>query len=202
MMSTKIKRALRIAVGAYLSGGVVVATYLVWSVIDGGIDGSALERQQVRVLSSDLNFIMDCKDREPSTLEGPIEEFLRRESFDVLNRASIQRRHNWFSTLDVEIIGLNKARRLIHFRSPRAPKDVARLQGHYFVELRTPPPTQRAPEVEDALLKFATEQLQCGVRQVIREENGADVADLYESEIRRVKNLFREADQLNGPQPR
>jgi hypothetical protein len=31
--------------------------------------------QPVRVLSSDLNFLMDCKDRDPSTLEGPIEEF-------------------------------------------------------------------------------------------------------------------------------
>jgi hypothetical protein len=41
MMSTKIKRALRIAVRAYLSGAVVIATYLVWSALDGG----ALERQ-------------------------------------------------------------------------------------------------------------------------------------------------------------
>jgi hypothetical protein len=158
--------------------------------------------QRVRVLSSDLNFIMDCKDRDPSTLEGPIEEFLRREGFDVLNLAGVQRRHIWFSALEVEIIGLDKARHMIHFRSPHAPKNVARLQGHYFVGLRTPPPSQRAPEVEDALLKFVTDQLQCGFRQVTRQENGADVADLYENEIRRVENLFREADQLNGRQPR
>jgi hypothetical protein len=158
--------------------------------------------QAVRVLSSDLGFIMACKDRDPSTLEGPIEEFLRREGFDVLNRASLQRRHNWFSTLDLEIIGLDKARRMIHFWSHPAPKTVARLQGYYSVELRTPPPTQRAPEVEDAVLKFVADQLRCGVRQVTRQENGADVADLYENEIRRVENLFREADQLNGRQPR
>ena len=158
--------------------------------------------QPVRVLSSDLGFIMDCKDRDPSTLEGPIEEFLRRERFDVLNRASLQRRHNWFSTLDVEIIGLDKARRMIHFRSLPAPKNVGRLQGRYSVELRTPPPTKRAPEVEDVLLKFVADQLRCGVRQVTRQENGADVADLYENEIRRAETWFREADRLNGLQPR
>jgi hypothetical protein len=145
---------------------------------------------------------MDCKDRDPSTLEGLIEEFLRRESFDVLNLASVQRRHNRFSTLDLEIIGLDKAQRKIHFRSLLSPENVVRLQGRYSVELRTPPPTQRVPEVEDALLKFAADQLRCGVRQVTRKENGADVADLYENEIRRLKNLFREADQLNGQQPR
>ncbi len=158
--------------------------------------------QQVRVLSSDLGFIMDCKDRDPSTLEGPIEEFLRRESFDVLNRASLQRRHNWSSTLEVEIIGLDQAQRIIHFRSPRAPKTVARLQGRYFVELRTPPPTRRAPELEDALLKFVPDQLQCGVRQVSRQKNGADVADLYENEIRMVESWLREPNRLNGLQPR
>jgi hypothetical protein len=152
----------------------------------------------VRVLFPDLNFLMDCKDREPLTLEGPIEEFLRRESFDVLNLAKVQRSHIWFSTLDLEIIGLDKARRMIHFRSLLAPKNVARLQGRYSVELRTPPPTQRASEVEDALLKFVADQLRCGVRQVTRYESGADVADLYENEIRRVKNLFSEADQLKG----
>jgi hypothetical protein len=158
--------------------------------------------QPVRVLFSDLNFLMDCKNRDPLTLEGPIEEFLRREGFDVLNLAKVQRSHIWRSTLDVAIIGLDKAPRMIHFRSLPAPKNVARLQGRYSVELRTPPPTHRAPEVEEALLKFVTDQLQCGVRQVTRQENGADVTDLYESEIRRVENLFREADQLKGRQPR
>jgi hypothetical protein len=32
----KITRALRSAVGAYLSGAVVMATYLVWSALDDG----------------------------------------------------------------------------------------------------------------------------------------------------------------------
>lgn len=197
-MPTKITRTFWIIVGAYLSGAVVLAISLfLWD-----LNGAGRGRQQVRALSSDLSFILDCKDREASTLEDPIEEFLRHESFDVLNLAKVQRRHNWFSVLDVYIVGLDKPQRMIQFNSLPAPKNVARLQGKYSVGLRTPPPTQRAPELEDALLKFAPEQLQCGVRQVIRHENGADVADLYESEIRRVKNLFREADQLNGRQPR
>jgi hypothetical protein len=52
MMSTKITRALRIAVGAYLSGAVVTATYLVWSAIDGG----ALERQHPHWVIALLGF--------------------------------------------------------------------------------------------------------------------------------------------------
>ena len=185
-MSTKITRALWIAVGAYLSGVVVLATSVFW----WDLNGAALGRQPVRVLSSDLSFIMDCKDREASALEDPIEEFLRHESFDVLNLAKVQRSHIRSSALLVQIIGLDSARRLVRFEAPHSPNNVTRLQGHYFVGLRTPPPTQRAPELEDALLNFATERLQCGGRQVIRQENGVDVADLYESEIRRVKELI------------
>ena len=131
---------------------------------------------------------MVCKDRDSLTLEGPIEGFLRREGFRVLNRASIQRSYGRPSGIDVDIFGLDKKRRLVKFRSLPAPKDVVRLQGYYSVEFRTPPPTQRASEIEDALLKFVSDELRCEIRQVNRDENGADAADLYEDEVRAAEN--------------
>jgi hypothetical protein len=71
-------------------------------------------------------------------------------------------------------------------------------QGRYLVGLTTPPPTKRAPQLEDALLEFASKTLGCEVRQVIRGENAADAAEFYNDEIMRVENLFRQAEQLRG----
>ena len=52
-MSTKITRALQSAVGVYLSGAVVMATYLVWFALDGG----ALERQHTHWAIALLGFV-------------------------------------------------------------------------------------------------------------------------------------------------
>jgi hypothetical protein len=65
-----------------------------------------------------------------------------------------------------------------------------------MVGLDTPPPTKRASQLEDALLKFASDTLGCEVRQVSRGENGADARSFHDQLISNAENLFREAEQL------
>jgi hypothetical protein len=90
-----------------------------------------------------------------------------------------------------------KKRRMIDFTMLPFPKDQVRLQGRYGVGLSTPPPTRHASEIEDALLNFVSSELRCEARQVARRENAAEAADLYDQEVAKVENMFREADKLN-----
>jgi hypothetical protein len=162
--------------------------------------GTEIGAQSVRVLSSDLAATMICKDRNTSALEDPIEGFLRSKGFRVLNVARIQRQHDHAPLLELWIVGLDEQRRVINLRSLPFPKDKVQRQGRYSVGYKTPPPTQHASEMEDALLDFFSSGLHCEVRDVTRHENKAEVADLYDQEVARVEKLFREADELNGLQ--
>jgi hypothetical protein len=163
-----------------------------------GLSGAEISAQSVRVLSSDLAATMTCKDRNPTTLEDPIEEFLRSKGFRVLNIARVQRQHDHVPLLELSIVGLDEQRRMINLKSLPYPKDQVERQGRYSVGFKTPPPTQHASEMEDALLNFLSKGLQCEVRNVTRHENGTEAADLYDQDVARVENLFREADKLNG----
>jgi hypothetical protein len=145
----------------------------------------------VRVLCSDLAFQFICKDENRSAFDDAFEGFLKHEGFRVLNQARIQREHGVFS-LDVHLIGLDDKRRTVVVTSiPPAPH-------RYAVRFRTPPPTQRASDLEDALLTFVSNKLGCDLRQVTRSQNSADVADLYENAVRGIENMFREAEELKG----
>jgi hypothetical protein len=152
---------------------------------DGGRAGS------VRALSSDLAFQFICKDDSRSALEHVFEGFLVHEGFKVLNQARIQREHGVFS-LDVHLIALDDKRRTVDIIS------VPLVENRYAVRFRTPPPTKRASDIEDALLEFVSNKLGCELRQVTRGQNGADVGDLYENEVQGIENKFREAEELEG----
>src|SRR5258705_1769543 len=143
------------------------------------------------VIRADLSFHFVCKGKDRTTLEDDIDNFLRQQGFRVLNEGRVQREHGLFLT-ELKIIGLDDKRRLIKVT------DVPSGQGRYSVGLNTPPPTNRAPQLEDALLEFASKTLGCEVRQVTRGENAADAAAFYQYEIKRVQNLFGQAEQLRG----
>jgi hypothetical protein len=154
----------------------------------------------VRVLSSDLAFILVCKDESLSALDDAFEAFLKHEGFKVLNLARIQREGGVY-LYDVYLIGLDDKRRSVSVISlpPVQNQHAVRpAERHYGVGFTTPPPTQRASDFEDALLMFASKKLGCESRHVERHQNEADVADMYENEIRRIENLFREAEELAG----
>jgi hypothetical protein len=160
--------------------------------------GTDLRAQGIRVLSSDLAALAVCKDRDPITLEDPFERFLRGQGFKVLNVARIQREHGHRPLLEVHMVGLDDKRRIVIFRMLPYPKEQIQRQDRYSVGFRTTPPTRHASEIEVALLDFFSNELRCEVRDVARSENGAEAADLYDQEVARVENMFREADKLNG----
>jgi hypothetical protein len=152
---------------------------------------SAGRAAPVRILSSDLAFQFVCKDESRLALEDAFDGFLRHEGFKVLNLARIQREHGVLS-LDVHMIGLDDKRRTVDLMS------VPPAENRYAVRFRTPPPTQRASDIEDALLQVVSNKLGCELRQVTRSQNGADAADLYENEVRGIERAFREAEELEG----
>jgi len=152
---------------------------------------AAEARAENRTLHPDLAFNFVCKDKDRSALEGEIERFLRHEGFKVLNQGRIQREHGIF-LLETHIIGLDDKRRMVDLTSSPHTED------RYSLGLNTPPPTQRAPQFEEALLKFVSNKLGCEVRHMTRGDNGADASEFHNSEVKRVENLFREAEELHG----
>jgi hypothetical protein len=145
----------------------------------------------VRVLSSDLAFNFVCKAEARATLEDETEGFLRRAGFKVLNLARLRREHG-ITTLPVDIIALDGQKRMIAIILAPLPID------EYSASLRTPPPTHRDRALEQTLLRFVANELKCEVRQLSRSDNGANVADLYEEELRGIENVFREAEELDA----
>jgi len=160
----------------------LVVVGLVWPIAQTGAD-------PVLVFSPDLSFQFVCKDIGRSDLEQEIERFLREVGFKVLNQGRIQREHDVF-LLATNIVALDGQRRVIDVIS------VPRAKGKYELRLQSPPPTKRAPPLEDALLKFVARTLGCEAREIIRGENGPDARAYYESRLRAVENLFHEAEEL------
>jgi hypothetical protein len=145
----------------------------------------------VQVLSPDLAFHFVCKGKEHLALEDDIGVFLRRQGFKVLNQGRIQHEHG-FDLTDLKIIGLDDKRRMVRIIA------VPFSEGRYSVGLNTPPPTRHDPQLEDALLAFASKTLGCHVRQVTRGENAADAREFYNAEVKRTENLFQQAERLRG----
>jgi len=145
---------------------------------------------------ADLAFILACKDVSRSALEDAFEAFLKHEGFKVLNLAGVQRKGGVY-LFDVYLIGLDDKHRSVNVISLQPIHQVGPPdERHYSVGFRTPPPTQRASDFENALLMFVSKNLGCEARHVERHINGADVADSYEDDVRRMENLFREAEEL------
>jgi hypothetical protein len=153
---------------------------------------SMASSQSGRVLLPDLAFRFDCAERDRSVLENDIEKFLRNEGFRVLNRGRIQRKHNVFLS-EIDIVGLDDKRRIVDVN-----KFITEKTSTYSVSLLSPPPTQRSPQFEEALLVFVKEKLMCNVRQVSRNQNGPEAIDFFNNEVKRIEGLFRQAEDLKG----
>jgi hypothetical protein len=126
-----------------------------------------------------------------------MEAFLKDEGFRVLNLGRIQRARE-VNLQSTAIYGLDNDRRIVvilGFLIPFAGKDVL-----YTVSLTSPPPTQRSPQLEEAILTLVSEKLGCVARQVVRSENGPDATEFYNREVTRIDGLFREGAALEKPQ--
>jgi hypothetical protein len=159
--------------------------------IGAAIGPSSAYSEPGKVLYPDLAFHIVCEEKARTALENDIERFLKSEGFKVLNQARIQREHRVLLS-DLHIIGLDDKRRIVDFL------EFSSADRRYAVKLNSPPPTHRSPQVEEALLAFASNKLGCQVRQVTREENGADAGQLHDIEVRRIEGLFRQAEELQG----
>jgi hypothetical protein len=139
----------------------------------------------------DLALQFVCKDKTRSGLELDIETFLRNEGFKVLNLGRIQREHDLF-LLDVHIVAVDGARRIVDIIS------IPPAEARYGLRLTSPPPTRHAPQLEEAFKMFISEKINCEIRQESRSENEADAKKLFDSAVRRIENLFDEAERLQG----
>jgi hypothetical protein len=154
------------------------------------------QTQGVGVLSSDLAVNFVCPNKSRDELEVGMDDFLKVQGFRVLNLGRIQRDHE-VNLQITKVIGLDSDRKIIEFSGFLL--GVPRIKVVYAVILRSPPPTRRSPQLEQALLTFVSKGLGCEPTEVSRGENGQDAKEFYDHEISRIENLFREGEALSKP---
>lgn len=143
----------------------------------------------IRTLSPDLAFNLKCPRSDEPSLEQMIEDFLNSNEFRVVNQAKIEREYGRRS-FTMRIVGVDSNKRIIEFIGfPATPE-------RFTVSLFSRPPTVHAHELEALLQHFSSEKLGCQIAQLRHGSNDADSLDLFEGNLRRIENLFREADEL------
>jgi hypothetical protein len=178
MERVNIKRFIRFFVIVLVAGTGTLSCY------EGG-------RADPLTLKADLAFNLICRGKDRSMLEDELEGFLKNNGFKVLNLARIQHEHQIF-LLDTRIISLDENRRRVDLHS------VPLTENTYSLGLKTPPPTQRVPQLENAVLKFVSDTLGCEVRDIERGQNDADALPFYEMQVKRIEDLFLQAGRLRG----
>jgi hypothetical protein len=153
-----------------------------------------LDRQGIAsagaILSPDLTFLMDCPRTDRGDVEAKTELFLNGYDFRVLNLAAIQHRHN-FHLLDTNIQAVRHDQAFVEMTS------VPSRRSLYAFGLYSRPPTTRLSNFENAALDLVSE-LRCEARQIRRLENGSGRRRYFDAELKRIENLFEEADRING----
>jgi hypothetical protein len=150
-----------------------------------------LAGQLVRSLLPDLSFHYVCKAGLRGDIEKRTQLFLRANGFRVLNLADIQHQHD-IHFFDTNILALDRDQRMIEIRS------VPRADQRYSFGLYSQPPTSHSVALERDILNFISVDLGCESRQIRRNQNREEQKEFYESELRRARGLFEEADRING----
>jgi hypothetical protein len=166
---------------AVLCGGLATFFMLEWS--NSG--------RSTEVLAADLALHFVCAHTARSDVEAKTELFLRGNGFRVLNLAEVQHRHN-FHFLDTQMEGMRHDQAAISMIS------VPSGHSRYSFALYSRPPTSRLSDLEDAILKFIPKELECQTRQIQRGENGKERQRYFDAHLKRIENLFEQADQING----
>jgi hypothetical protein len=146
--------------------------------------------QSSRLLLANFSLHFVCKGEPRDDVENSIELFLVAKNFKVLNQADIQRQHD-VHLFGTSMVALDRDLRMIEIKS------VPGADQRYSLYLYSRPPTNHSA-LEEEILNLISKNLRCETRQVARKENRVEQKEFYESEIRRVKSLFEEADRING----
>lgn len=147
--------------------------------------------RSTEVLAADLAFHFVCSHTARSDVEAKAELFLRGNGFRVLNLAEVQHRHN-FHFFDTHMEGMRDDQATITMTS------VPSGHSRYSFALYSRPPTSRLSDLEDAILKFISKELECQTRQIQRMENGRERQQYVDAHLKRVGNLFEQADRINS----
>jgi hypothetical protein len=151
----------------------------------------AIAAQSSRMLLPDIAFHFVCKKAHRGDIERRMKAFLKGDGFKVLNVADVQRQHDAYIS-DTNMVALDSDRRIIEIRS------VPGVDWRYSFSLYSRPPTNHLSSLDEDILHFVSEDLQCETRQIARKENGEEQKEFYESQVRRVQGLFEEADRISG----
>ncbi len=132
-----------------------------------------------------------CEQQSKLDIEPLVENFLSAQGFQVLNLAKVQR---WKSIKlqGVRILGIDSQNRLVEFMS------LDYSVGRYVMRLNSAPPTRRSVELEARLEAFPESVPGCKIAQLLRSSNKSDALPLFESEVSRTKELFRQGHRLKG----
>jgi hypothetical protein len=162
----------------------VILAALIFAVTNG-----PLAHAQPSSLAADLAFNMKCNSAEEEMLEDRIEFFLKGLGFSVLNQGKIQREHRkvFFA---MRIVAIDKDNRIVKFTG------FLQTSGVYSVALYSEPPTRRASDLESGLQKFSSEMLSCHPYEVLRGQNDVDARGMFDADVKRIEDLFREAKKL------
>ncbi|WKA31648.1 hypothetical protein [Bradyrhizobium roseum] len=144
-----------------------------------------------QVLAADLALHFVCSHTVRSDVEAKTELFLRGNSFRVLNLAEIQRRHNFYF-FETQMEGMRHGQATIRLSS------VLGAHSRYAFALYSRPPTSRLSDLEDAVLRFISSDLGCQTRQIQRGANGKERQRYFDADLKRIENLFEQADQINA----
>lgn len=181
-----LRPSLRMRVAVYWGKLALLLTLMMIAVAAS----SSEKGETSRALYADLAIQFVCPEQRTSEVENAIERFLQEEGFKTLNKARIQRQHG-AALSELRIVAIDGRQRMMDFLA------LPHSKGRYAVKLNTPPPTKRSFDLERNIEVFVSTKLRCELRQITRSENGHNAADLFQAELKRVRNLFREADELN-----
>jgi len=153
--------------------------------------GNCVAADASSALLADVSIQFTCQGMEHDSLESDIEKFVLQNGFKVLNQGRVQRL-NGVNLQSLRILGIHENDTFIEFMALPYQKE------RYAVRLNTRPPTKRDSKLEGALEKFLTQMPKCQTRQVSRGENPYAARDFFDQEMKRIRGLFRQAEELKG----
>jgi hypothetical protein len=162
---------------------------------------------EYRSFSADLAFNFDCEEGAQPRLTKAIEALLKEQGFKIGNVVQSRHERNLPPMgMKLFIDGIDHQKRMISFIAfPSIPESAvgerARLPPNrppadtsYSVAFYTPPPTQRAEDLETTILAFVSDKLKCRVRQVSRHSNGPEKRAYYDYVFGIIEMRVNEAE--------
>lgn len=134
----------------------------------------------------DFGLMIVCAGIDVPTVEDGFESFFKLRGFRILNRREYR------AAVETHIVGMHRDQGIIKLSS------FAAVPDEYWFALNTPPPTHY-PDLENALLRFVSNELGCQTRVILREgHKNIDSAQLYDKNAKRMEKLFLQAERFRN----